>query len=515
MASRVFGFVRTLVLTSVLGITFLGNTYAIANGVPNVVFEIVAGGAVAAFLLPALAFPVAAGDKRATEQIASSVLNTGLLALTPLVAAGFFLREPLMRMLTGAVADPALRAAQQRVGALLLLMFLPQIWIYTVGVVLTAVLHAHQRFVAPAVAPLVSSLTVTAAYLLYRSVEGGGAQDLEVSTAGLLILGLGTTSGVAALAAAQVPAVRRLGFRWRPVVRIPPEARSKLRTLAAPAITTVGGQQLLTAVVLVIANRVSGGVVAYQLAFSVLLLFWAVLPLPVATTTFPDLASAASRGDMAGFALRSSEAIRLVIVLVFGSAAVMAASAEPAAGAVLGLGAGGPARSQAMVAWTLAAFAPGLVGYGIYALLSRAAFALGDGRSPGEAAALAFGLGIALDLLAAATVEGRLLIPALAAAFSVGMLAGAAWLLVRFRRVAGADALSGARPAASKAAAAALLAAAAGVTLAGAVPRGNAALEAAAALASASLVLIVYLGCLRAMGDRVIAAAAALLRRSS
>lgn len=509
-----FGFVRTLVLTSVLGISFLGNTYAIANGIPNVVFEIVAGGAVAAFLLPALALPVSSGNKESAQQIANSVLNVGLLVVTPLVLAGFFLRGPLMHLLTAAVSDPALRLAQQKIGSALLMMFLPQIWLYTIGVVLTAVLHAHGKFVAPAVAPLLSSLTVTAAYLLYGLVEAPGAQDLDVSAAGLLLLGLGTTAGVAALSFSQLPAVRRLGLHYRPVLRIPGEAKSKLRSLAVPAVTTVGGQQLLMAVVLVLANRVQGGVVAYQLAFSVLLVFWAVLPLPVATTTFPDLASAVSNGDMSRFAHRSSQAIRLVILIAFGSAAVMAAIAGPAAGAALGLGAGGPAGSQVMLAWTLAAFAPGLVGYGVYALLSRAAFALGDGRSVGQAAATAFGLGIALDLAVAGIVNGRYLIPALAAGFSAGILAGTGWLLVRYKREAGAQSVSGTGTSAAKAALSALAAAAAGLLVARALPAGPVWKELLRGLGSSAVAAGIYLGFLRLLGDREISGILAGSKRS-
>ena len=65
-----------------------------------------------------------------------------------------------------------MRELEVELGSLLLIMFLPQLWLYTVGVVGTAVLHAYHRFAAPALAPLLSSMVVTATYLVYGILRG-------------------------------------------------------------------------------------------------------------------------------------------------------------------------------------------------------------------------------------------------------------------------------------------------------------------------------------------------------
>lgn len=502
VGARMMGVVRTLTVTAILGITFLGNTYSSANALPNLLFEIIAGGAIAAALLPALAAPAASGDGRAVGVIASGVLNRALLITTPAVLAGILLREPLMRALTSEVADAAVRAKEIELGSFLLILFLPQLWLYVFGVVLTGVLHAHHRFVMPAIAPLLSSVVVTASYLLYGFIEGPEADRLEsVSSAGRLVLGLGTTLGVVVLSFCLLPSVRTLGISWKPTLAMPQEARSRIRALILPAMLTIGAQQVFLGVVLVLANRVEGGVVAYQLAFTALLVFWAVFPLPMATTMFPGLAASAVN-DRIEFARRSSEAVRKVTVIVLGAAALLFAVADPAARLVVHLGAGADAGSRQMISLTIAAFAPGLIGYGLYALLTRAAYALGDGKGPAIAALAGFGAGAGINVAASQFLDGPRLIASLAAGFSIGISGSAILLVVFFRTRAGAAALDGAALAFGRSLAAGVAAAAVGLAVAGAMPVGSLPADLGRAAGVGLATLIAYLAASMLLGER-------------
>ncbi|MEX0789942.1 MAG: lipid II flippase MurJ [Actinomycetota bacterium] len=355
----------------------------------------------------------------------------------------------------------------------LLILFLPQLWLYVIGVVLTGVLHAHHRFAMPALAPLLSSLVVTASYLLYGYIEGPDADRLEsISSSGRLVLGLGTTFGVVVLSFCLLPSVRALGVGWRPTLAMPEEARRKIRALILPAMVTIGAQQIFLGVVLVLANRVEGGVVAYQLALTALLVFWAVFPLPMATTMFPGLAAAAV-SDRVEFARRSSEAVRKVTVIVLGASALLFAVADPAARLVVHLGAGADADSREMVSLTIAAFAPGLVGYGLYALLTRGAYALGDGKGPAIAALAGFGAGIGVNVAAAQIFDGPQLIASLAAGFSLGISGSAILLMVFFRSRAGSAALDGAALAFGRSLLAGAAAAGVGLVIARMMPVGT------------------------------------------
>lgn len=519
-ASRGMGLVRTVVAAAVLGLTYLGNTYTSANSVPNLLFDLFAGGALAAVLIPSLSAALVGGEPGEAERTASAFANWALLGLTPIVLAGLALRGPVMAVVTAGVHNPVVRGQERELGGFLLLLFLPQIWLYGVGLVTTGVLHAHHRFAGPALAPLLSSVVVTASYLTYAAVEGGHARTLgQISGAGRLLLGLGTTAGVAVLSLCLLVPAARLGLRWRPVLHIPPEARRLTRRLLTSALIGVAMEQVLLGLVLVLGNRVEGGVVAYQLAFTLLELPWAILAVPIAVASFPGLAAAAARGDTAGFARASATASRNLVVLVFGGAAGLFALAGPGSRLLFDLGAAAGGRSAALLAPTVAAFAPGLVGYGAYALLTRAAYALGDGRSPAVAAVAGFGLATLLSLLAVPVLSGRALIAGLAGAFSVGMTLAGGVMVARLAARAGREAFAGVGAGCGRAGAAALAAGlcgtAAGHFLPGAGPASGLADHLLATLAAGGAAAGVYLAGLHLLGDRQLSRALAAVRAST
>ena len=502
VASRAVGLIRTVVIATVLGITYLGNTYASANAIPNLLFEIVAGGALAAVLVPALAAPISRKNPADLSRTASSFVNLTLLVLTPVVVIGLLLREPLMMWLTSGVPDQAVRMAQVELGKFFLLVFLPQIWLYGLGVVLTGILHAHHRFAGPAFAPLLSSVVVTVAVLVYGFTEGSAAASLEeVSRRGILILGFGTTAGVAVLALSLLVPIRKLSISWRPYLKIPKESGQIAKRLLGAALVAVAGQQVLLAVVLVIANRIEGGVVAYQLAFTVLLLPWAVLAVPLAVASFPGMATAIADGKIDEFRKRCADASGMVLYVCFGGAALLAGTAGPLARAVLTFGAAN-GSSETLVTNTILAFAPGMIGYGAYAYLSRVAYAQGDGRSPATAAAVGFGIGIVGSVSAPIFAKGAFLVAALAGSFSIGMIVGSLLLLARLRSTAGSEAFSGLGTASIRGTVAAVLAAPAGFLASGLISGRSLGLDLGAALLASFAVVVVYIGVQAILGDR-------------
>src|SRR3712207_6476769 len=165
--ARLAGFGRTLVFTNAVGADSTGDTYLAANNVPNIVFEIVAGGALASLVVPMLAGGIATGDREQVRRTASALLGWSLLVLTPLAVLLALCAAPVARLLLGA-GDPA----QVELAARFLVVFAPQVVLYGIGIVLTGVLQAHRRFAAPALAPLLSSVVVAGAYLTFAAIGG-------------------------------------------------------------------------------------------------------------------------------------------------------------------------------------------------------------------------------------------------------------------------------------------------------------------------------------------------------
>src|SRR4051794_38723422 len=170
VVARVFGFLRTAVLGRVLGATFLGDTYTATNAVPNVVYEIVAGGALASLVVPVLA----GVDAETARRTGGALLSWAVVILTPLALLGVVLRRPIAELLLGGSPQAD---AQVEVGARMLVVFAPQVVLYGIGIVCAGMLQSARRFLAPALAPLVSSVVVIGAYLTFAGT--GSGRDID------------------------------------------------------------------------------------------------------------------------------------------------------------------------------------------------------------------------------------------------------------------------------------------------------------------------------------------------
>ncbi|MGY1639304.1 murein biosynthesis integral membrane protein MurJ [Geodermatophilus sp. SYSU D00742] len=434
--ARLAGFARTLVFTNTVGAESTGDTYLAANNVPNIVFEVVAGGALAGLVVPMLAGGIAAGDREQVRRTASALLGWSLLVLTPLAVLLAVLAEPVARLLLGS-GD----AAQVDLAARFLLVFAPQVVLYGVGIVLTGVLQAHRRFAAPALAPLLSSVVVASAYLVFAGI-GGSRSVGDLSTPAELVLSVGTTLGVVALTVSLLPALRRLGLGLRPSLRFPVGAAPRVRRLAVAGVLTLAGQQLVAAVAIRLANAGApdGTQVVYAAGLTLFLVPWAALAVPLATSAYPGLAERAGVGDEAGFRRALAPAAVLVLVASMAAAAVLVAVAGPMARVFL---TGEPPATVAALRDTIVAFAPGLPGYGLVALLSRALYARGLWRSPTACVLGGWLLAVAADLALSAALPAADRGAALAAGHSVGVTVAGLTLLAVVARVAGPAALAG------------------------------------------------------------------------
>jgi putative peptidoglycan lipid II flippase len=431
VASRVTGFVRVIAIGAALGTTFLGNTYQTSNLVSNILFELLAAGLLSSVLVPTFVRLVDAGERDDAEHVAGAVLGVCLAVLGAVLAVGLVLRPLIMRLLTIAVTDPHVRRQEVALGSFLLWFFLPQLLLYAAGAVATALLNGARKFAAPAFAPVANNVVVIATMATFWVLHGSHG-GLELSVDERLVLAIGTTVGVLAMTVVPFVAAWRAGLHLRP--HWDPR-HPAVRALARPGAWAAGYlalSQLLIAVTLVLANRVAGGVVAYQIAYTFFLLPYAILAQPVMTAVFPRLSSEAFTERWQRFSGTVSDSARLIAFLVLPATALMAALASPAL-QVMQLGALDRAGAD-LVARVVAAYALGLIGWSALQLLTRAFYAADDTRTPTLVAAglTALGTGLMLWWFSSSTGDGRVVV--LGLAYSTAMVAGAAALLVLLRR---------------------------------------------------------------------------------
>ena len=520
--ARVAGFGRTVVFSQTVHNGCVGQAYFTANQVPNIVFEVVAGGALASMVVPVLARGVQRGEREDVRRTASALLTWVIVVLLPLSVLGAVLARPVMGLLAHGRDGMIGRCAQSEVvsaGARMLVVFAPQILLYGLAVVLYGILQAHRRFTGPAVAPLISSLVVIGAYLLYVPWGPANPDDLGgLPRTAELILSVGTTLGVAALVAAVLVAARPLRLGLRLTLSFPPGVASRVRRLALAGLATVVAQQIATIGVVVLTNgdMTTGALVDYNFAWAVFLLPWAILAVPIATSAFPVLSGRAAEGDMASFDRVAASTTRAVVLASCAGAAVLCAVALPAArffdghppaGHVLD---GHPAAEPLVLARAILAFAPGLVGYGLVAHLGRVLFAGGRGRASAGATVAGWLAVLAADLVLVQIVPKDWRVAALGLGNTLGMSLAGALLLTALLRSRGRGSARGLGRAAVAGLAGALGGGLAGYGVAHAIGPGGRLADVgtallAAAVAAGVFVVIVYLidgGDLRAVLSR-------------
>jgi putative peptidoglycan lipid II flippase len=465
VAARLAGFGRTVVFAWAVGDNDLGDIYLAANLVPNIVFEIVAGGALASLVVPLLAGAVAAGDRAAVARTTSALLTWAVTLLVPLALGLALAAHPIIEALTRDAP-----AAQVTAGARMLQVFAPQLPLYGIGIVLTGVLQAYRRFAWPVLAPLLSSVTVGAAYLTFVLVDGRGTDVSQLSTPGLLVLAVGTTLGVVVLAGCLVLPVSRLGVQVRPGWRFAADIRARVGGLAAAGAATVAAQHLALLVVLWrgLAGP-EGSWVLFTLAQTIFLVPWAVLAVPVATAAYPGLAEAAATGHPDRYRATLAATTRATLLLSALGVAALVALAAPIATLIGLLMPGAELASVDRLTAGIAGFAPGLVGYGLFAVLSRALYARGDTSAAAVAAVTGWAAVAGTAVLLAAALPAGARVLALTGANAVGMSVLGAALLLAVARAAGRSALAGLARTALAAGPAAGLAAGAGWVVARAV----------------------------------------------
>jgi putative peptidoglycan lipid II flippase len=329
--------------------------------------------------------------------------------------------------------------------------------------------------------------------------------DLSTLTRGHeLILSVGTTIGVLCLALPLLLPTVRTGIRLRPTYRFPPGVAATVRRMAISGALVLGSQDVASGVVIRLANArgSAGAVVLYNLAWTVFVLPWAVLAVPLATSAFPGLTASWQRHDTARYAATTASGVRVLVVVVAGAAAVLAAAAGPASRVVV-LGAPGGA-APAVLARSLVAFAPGLLGYALMALLSRALYAQGNARTPAIATATGWAIAIVVDVVLVAAVSPAWTVAAVGVGSSVGLSVSAGWMLYAVSRSAGRASLAGLRRAAAAAVVGVACAVTAGGLLAGAVQGRGVVHNLAAILVVAVLAVGLHLAVVIAFDRRTV-----------
>jgi putative peptidoglycan lipid II flippase len=378
--SRLTGFARVALLGAVLGPTFFGNLFLTLLVLPYFVCQVLMASLMPAILTPHLVRLMEAGRTRAAYGLACSIFGLTLVLFTIMAVAMAAGAPLILPLLTLAVDDPAVRAEQFRLGWPLIIMMAPQVPLYGIAIVGLAVQQAHLRFALSTAAPAFENIAFILVVVASALVFGVGADVYDISMGQVILLGLGSTAAVGVHAVAQYWGAYRCGMLLVPRGGWWGVECRRVLSLALPS----SGNAILLSfgllVMLVVAGGVSGGAVAFQLAYNMFNLPVALFARPIAAAQLPLLARAFASGAEGGGRLLL-EALRLTMFLAIPAAFVLLVLPDMLATLITF----GGMRSEAGIALVIAALAGlglAIIGESVVVVGTSAAYARHDATTP-------------------------------------------------------------------------------------------------------------------------------------
>jgi putative peptidoglycan lipid II flippase len=488
--SRVLGLVRTLVFSQTVGASCLGTAYVTANQVPDLLYQLILGGALTMAMIPVLARSAERAGRDPAErahvsQITSALLTWTFIIVVPLCLVIVAAAGPIASLLNPSNPNAHCNHADMiAVTHEMLVVFAPQALLYGLSVVLYGLLQSYRRFAAPSIGPGISSLVLIACFLAFVPLnKGRSLAQLPLSAE--LVLSVGTTLGIAALVAVAIRPTWRLRLQLRPALRFPPGVARRAGGLALVGVIELVAVDIASVVSIELANGYgkTGAIVIYNYGTQVLNSVAAILAVSIVVSAFPVLS--ARKGQE--FDRTSAGSTRGVLLMSWLGTAVIASIAVPAAHVL----AKQPDQvTQLIEAFVL--FAPGIAGVAVIANLSRVMFVIGRLKVAAAAVAGSWLVVIVACLVLVPLVPARQVVPALALGTTIGQTVVAIPLLFVTRKICGPAAVQGAWHAALAGLAACVAGSAVGVAISLAVPLHHKLVAAALAVPAAGGAIIAF-----------------------
>jgi putative peptidoglycan lipid II flippase len=443
LETRGTGFLRTLVLVYAIGISTLGNAYNNANTLPNTVYYLMLGGIFTSVVVPLLV-RAAKRDPDHGEAYAQRMFTLGALSLLAITVIATLAAGPLVDLYAPTIHGPpgSPDAAEHHLMVVWAYFFIPQIFFYGMSSLIGAILNTRGRFAAPMWTPVINNLVVIAFGGLYIVTVGLRKDPQDISSAGVQLLGIGTTLGVVAQTIALFPSLRGAGFRWRPTLGFRPGEVNEMRRMAGWMSVYVVSQWAGNLIVQIVANTSPGinGYSAYSIAWQLFQLPYAIVGISVITALLPRMSEHASSRRYSLVRDDFSIGVRLASVIVVPAALYLGLLGGPLAEFLLPYGSAADPAHARYVGEVFGLFSLGLVPYMLTQLQLRVFYSFQDSRTAAFVGLLTMGISIAADYVALSILPRLNVVAGLAVAYGIANLAGAitGWALL-LRRVGSLD----------------------------------------------------------------------------
>lgn len=385
--SRVLGLVRNLLLVAALGATgSVADAFDIANKIPNILFAIIAGGALNAVIVPQV--------MKAYKSPNSKEILDKLLTLTASLLFGLTLLLTIgASVLVSFYTTDDWSQAQTGLAVAFAFWCIPQLFFYGLYTLLGQVLNARGQFGpymwAPAINNVISIIGFGAFLLVYGPVATGNVTDLSTwDGPKIAFIGGAATLGVVAQALILLVPLYRSGFRWN--------LRFGLRGIGLRSAGKVGawtilailldqiGTWVFTRVATAAPLSASAGVetiagnASYTQALMIYLLPHSLVTVSVATALFTGMSAAAAKGDTKTVSELTSRGLRVIAVFTIFATALFMVLSKPVTKLLIPSLTPDAVDVVAPIVWSMSL---GLMPLGAMVLMKWVYFAFEDGRT--------------------------------------------------------------------------------------------------------------------------------------
>ncbi len=416
MISRVLGYVREIALTTQFGNTAATDAYIAAFTIPDLLYNLLVGGALSAAFIPVFSSYLAKDREKEAWRIASTVINLVLLVMAVSIVLGMIFTRELIPLVAYKFRGETLDLTVY----LTRIMF-PAFIVLSLNGLMMGILNSYQNFRAPAIGAIIYNL-------------------------GIIVLGiwLGPKYGIAAFAfgvvaghignfLVQMPALWKKGLGYQPVIDLGHPGVRKIFVLMLPAILALSASQINLIINQNLASALSeGSITALRMANRLMWLPLGVFAGSIAVAIFPTLTAQAARHELAEFKKTFSMGIRSIFLITIPAGAGLIFLSVPIVRLLFQQGKFG-ADATAATAYALVFYAIGLFAQSAIWVITRAFYALHDTVRPLIIAMLTIGLNFVLNIV----LMGPMQEGGLAFAYSITGIINMLVLLYMLRRKIG------------------------------------------------------------------------------
>ncbi len=409
IASRLLGLLRDVAISAHFGTSDALDAYNAAFRIPDIIFTLMAGGALASAFIPTFSGYLARDDDEGAWRLASGIINLLLVSLTIAAALAALLAEPIVTY----VLAPGFSPEKQALTIPLMRLLLIAPIIFSVSGVVMGILNAKQNFLLPGLAPIMYNLSII-----------GGATFLS-PTLGIDGLAIGAVIGAGLHLLVQVPGLIKVGARYSARLSLrDPGVRQVLR-LMAPRVLGLAIVQINFLVETILASNLgTGAVSALNYAWRVMLLPQGVVAQSVAIAAFPTFSDQFARGQLAQLRSALSATLRVILFIAIPSAIGLLVLRVPLIQLIFQRGQFQDTSTE-LVATALGFYALGLIGHSGIEILTRAFYGMHDTRTPVAlgGVSLIVNLVLSLSLINVLGIAGLALANTVAALTEMALLA--------------------------------------------------------------------------------------------